>query len=122
MGRCLNLDLLRGGLDQFLQYVVFKESTYCFLVFSTRDIFYFEMIYSTSAPINNVYSSLVAHLAAVSATRVRFPASCQILHRTVHKVKTPDGERTLQDSGNNKKFFLKYIFFSNFVSSTVRFL
>ena len=27
----------------------------------------------------DVYSSLVAHLAAVAATRVRFPASCQIL-------------------------------------------
>ena len=38
----------------------------------------------------------------VAATRVRIPASCQILY--VHKVITRDGERTLLDPGNKKSF------------------
>ena len=42
----------------------------------------------------------------VAATRVRIPASCQILY--VHKVITRDGERTLLDPGIKR--FLKYIY------------
>ena len=38
----------------------------------------------------DVCSSLVAHLAAVAVTQIRFPASCQILYK---KSKTRDGVR-----------------------------
>ena len=54
---------------------------------------------------NPVCSSLVAHLAAVASTRVRSPASCQILY--LHKVKLRDGERTLHTL-ETKKSFLKH--------------
>ena len=49
--------------------------------------------------IKNVCSSLVAHPAAVAATRVRFPESCQILY--VHKVKI-SGRRMDPPHGNKK--------------------
>ena len=47
----------------------------------------------------DVCSSLVGHLAAVTATRVQNPG---ILPNIVHKMKTPDGERTLLDPGNKE--------------------
>ena len=49
---------------------------------------------------SGVYSSMVAHLAAVAATRVWIPASCQILHV---KYKTWDGVRS------PGKFFFVFI-------------
>ena len=63
----------------------------------------------------DVCSTLVANLAAVAASRVRIPASCQIWN-IVHKVKTgmETGERTLLNPGNKE---LKNIFF-NFLTGT----
>ena len=49
----------------------------------------------------DVCSSLVAHIAAVEATRARIPTSCQIL-----SIKPLDGVR---DPGNIKKSFKKLI-------------
>ena len=53
--------------------------------------------------LRDVWSSLVVHLAAVAATRVRIPASCQILYIKYLK-KNRDG---VLDPGNNL-FFTKY--------------
>ena len=66
----------------------------------------------------DVCSSLVAHLAAVAATRI--PASCQILY--LQKVKTQDGEWTLLNPGNKKSYkkkHLKNIVTKNESSSTM---
>ena len=49
--------------------------------------------------IRNVCSLLVAHPAAVAATRVRFPEYCQILYI---KYKSRGGEWTLLNHGNKK--------------------
>ena len=54
-----------------------------------------------------VCSSLVAHLAAVAAIRVRIPASCHILYI---KIKPGTESGSSYNPGNKKSFFFKLLF------------
>ena len=44
------------------------------------DIWMLDVFWIVRVIVRDMCSSLIAHLAAVAATRVRFPASCQILY------------------------------------------
>ena len=46
------------------------------------DIWMLDVFWIVRVIVRDMCSSLIAHLAAVAATRVRFPASCQILYIT----------------------------------------
>ena len=52
---------------------------------------------------------MVAHLAAVASTRVRFSASCQLPVPIVHKVKVSRRRADPPNPGNKKEFKKKYL-------------